>query len=255
MRTFRDFSPALIRLRFNKSIPKVEIFLHHRREIIHNYYNHLFLEIFQMDNRYQFFWFRKTTVRSLPKPYRTDCFDYHTIGYTSLRDCVAKCRKKALSKALGKWLGNLLTEDKNENLHMVEIFEVFSHNQSLDTKIGDQCKEECHTKNECVIQYFWLKNHSFPYKQKSFQVLAFTSDEPDLSYDHSPKMVFEEFISFLGSIISLWFGFNVIRLSDMFSMLSQRVIRFIKRDVKNNLLIIKPITTINYNKRMVHLHR
>ena len=55
VRSFRDFSPALIRLQFIKSIPKVEIFLHHRKEVIQNYYNHLFLEVCQMDNMYQFF--------------------------------------------------------------------------------------------------------------------------------------------------------------------------------------------------------
>ena len=168
---------------------------------------------------------------------------------------MAKCRKRGLRSALGKWPGNLLTKDEKSNDHMIEIFEVFGQNQSLDTSVGDQCKEECDTKNECVIQYFWLKNFSLPYKQKTFQVLAFTSDEPDLSYDHSPKMVFEEFISFFGSIISLWFGFNVIMLSNVFSLVTKRVIRVINTKMNNNLFIINSETKIFNNNHKEPAHR
>ena len=55
VRSFRDFAPALIRMQFNKTVPEVEIVLHNRFEVIHNYYNHYFQKLVQLDDFYQFF--------------------------------------------------------------------------------------------------------------------------------------------------------------------------------------------------------
>ena len=217
-RSFRDFSPSLIRMQFIRKIPKVEIVMHSRKETISNYYNYEFLEFTQRPDLYPFLRFHKTIVHSLPKPYKTDCFDYSTIGFTSLFDCIAKCRKKGLKEELKLWPGNFLTEDRELNDRMVEMFAIFGKNQSLDTIVGENCRQFCDTKNECFIQYFALKNYSFPYNMESFQVFIFTSDIPNLTYNHSPKVIFEEFISFIGSIVSLWFGFSIVMLSNIISI-------------------------------------
>ncbi len=71
----------------------VFLFIHQRNEILRDFYgDNKFAFIFK-DKGFSQVKYKKTIIKLLPKPYRTDCVDYQTIGYQSKIDCINECLK------------------------------------------------------------------------------------------------------------------------------------------------------------------
>jgi hypothetical protein len=64
-------------------------------------------------------------------------------------------------------------------------------------------------------EYFVPEYRRQPIENELFIIYLDASLYPILTIKHSPKIQINEFLCFITSIISLWFGFSVIMLSDI----------------------------------------
>jgi hypothetical protein len=156
--------------------------------------------------------FRKTKVELLPKPYTTSCFDYKTIGYNSRSDCIYKCKVDNYVQCNSHWPKIYFTNDFNSNLFM-------NYNEFCETDftLSEKCRIFCGKNKNCLTQIFESieLNHPMNGQTEVYTIRISPATKPNLLLKHSPKIQIDEFLCFFASIISLWFGFSVIILSDV----------------------------------------
>ena len=98
---------------------------------------------------------------------------------------------------------------------MITPKEIFENYNTLDQNISDKCRDFCGSQRECYSEYYklevkhYVKNYGEPY------ICIYAPDIPDLVYMYLPKIYFIEFVLFVASSVSLWFGFSVLMLSDV----------------------------------------
>ena len=88
--------------------------------------------------------YRKTIIKSLPKPYNTDCYDYRGMGYKSLTDCIEKCRINAFNEKINNSCpGTYLQYNESMNATIIESIDLFRYNPELDHMLGKHCIKMC----------------------------------------------------------------------------------------------------------------
>ena len=214
---FRDFSVDLINITVMQMIPKIDVIIHSRKEKIMNRYKKPKITLFNTTLNYTYINYNKVIVHSLGKPYETNCVDYQRKDHYSRLNCIGKCRLENLVKN-GKWPGAYLNDNTSDERAIAEIFFMFAMNKSLDATVGQLCKTECGTGSECFAEYYTMSSNPSEYYWTRFQFFIFSPFTPDLIYRHSPKLIFEEYFSFIGSLIGLWFGFSIVMLSNVMTI-------------------------------------
>ena len=66
----------------------------------------------------------------------------------------------------------------------------------------------------CDQYYFKLSSKYYKFNNNLYTICIFAHNYPTVIYELSLKMSFEEYMSLTASIISLWFGFSIIALTD-----------------------------------------
>jgi hypothetical protein len=154
----------------------------------------------------------------MPKPYKNYCVDYTKFGFSSRTDCIIKCRLKYFRDHYERWPGVYLTENLT-NDYMFDAMEVLLANESLDFVLGKSCTKKCGSNTDCLKETFYLKKSEEIDLDFNSTVFIFPPNLPSLKFENSPKIQVEEFICFIASIVSLWFGFSIIMLSDVCSLI------------------------------------
>jgi len=106
--------------------------------------------------------------------------------------------------------------------------------ESMDSELSDKCREFCGENNDCFAEIFELNEIRGGGKKGSFTLVFLLPTIPNLLFTHWPKIRFEEFLCFIGSIFSLWFGFSIVMLSDVCLL----VVRQVKKIINFRLNII-----------------
>ena len=119
-------------------------------------------------------------------------------------------------------------------------------NWTRNDVIGSHCRQFCGSDNDCHQEQYDSRSESYTAKDQ-FIIQVNHLSVPDQQITHSPKIIFEEFVSLLGSLISLWFGFSIITLFDMISVVNRYLFRyfqinfvnkyFLKNETKNKFII------------------
>ena len=250
---FRDFIKFMAIFYFRQNVSKIMVALHPRKEPVRDFNDQKSVEISHShENGLQplsYVVYRRIISHSLPKPYETQCVDYQKRNYTSRRDCIYQCRIKKLSEFRpGKWLGSYLNYNSSSDENMVDVYPFWSEFCSNDVEIGDSCKEKCGLDYECYSELYEVSlqhnNHRFP----AFYVPILPPDMPDLVYTQLPNIQMVEFLSYLGSAISLFFGISVIMVSDSIMKFSKHVWnKYQIFSLKNQMVFIQ--TSKAKNKR------
>jgi hypothetical protein len=192
--------------------------------------------------------FSTKTYKLLPKPYSTDCIDYSiNTEHISQQDCIRKCRiRESFIKC---------NSFPNEtNLYEWEV-ESIAHNKMNP---NNECIDKIHLKEicnnfcphmDCIKHYIKPKLvGSGPTEDLSWRTtgigISFLT-EPKQIYEYKPKMETIEFLCYIASILSLWFGFSIISLDDWFNKLFLwfKFLSFAKINVfkvKTKILLKKP---------------
>jgi hypothetical protein len=163
------------------------------------------------------------TYRLLPKPYPTDCIDYHIrTEFLSQKDCIRKCLiRESIDKC------NAISNDTK--IYEWEI-------RSLDGKHSDDnCSGNVYLKNKCnkicrhkdCVKSFYKpyvitslpNNGKDANNNKDAQILISLLMEPKRKYCYYPKIETIEFLCYLASVLSLWFGFSFLSVYTLFEKL------------------------------------
>ena len=164
----------------------------------------------------------RVIVNSMPSPYDSDCYEFGTKEKMYFRSsCIDRCKANKLKAEYGQ-LSIIYLTDEPQNITMVTNYSNV-YNATIDNAFGEQCKTVCPLKTECYTEKYVIslvKNlwHN-PW------VFFVAPDRPDLIYTHSPKILFEEFVSYIASYVSLWFGFSMIGFSNVIHICIKTVIK------------------------------
>jgi hypothetical protein len=180
--------------------------------------------------------FKKIRVELMSKPYKTSCFDYKNIGYYSRADCIFKCKVGNYAKNQSEWPAKFYTDDRRSDLVMNE-----SSYNSMEFELSDKCRELCGESKDCFAENYELSEIRSYGENGLFTIVIPLPTIPTLIFTHWPKIRFEEFLCFIGSIFSLWFGFSIVMLSDVCLLVVKQVKnvtnKFNTKVTQNNLII------------------
>jgi hypothetical protein len=139
---------------------------------------------------------------------------------------------------------------------MINAIEILKKNESFDLAVGKKCKNSCGLNTDCYKEYFTFKAIELinEYGVNS-AVFIYPPHLPSLIFTHSPKIQVEEFICFIASTVSLWFGFSVMMLSNVCSLVSKIFIKIVNKyktniSVNNNYWIKRLEMIENIDSRL-----
>ena len=101
---------------------------------------------------------------------------------------------------------------------MVDIYTDYYHNKTvkiMDEKVAHDCMKECKSFIDCFTETFEVKTVRINYFSEKCYLNIGAPSHPDQVIQHSAKIIFEEFVSFIASLIGLYFGVSVIMLSEV----------------------------------------
>ena len=214
---FNDFSTELINMTIVlDTIPEVLVSLHSRKERILNTYKYNSPVVIKRNSsEFTYILYEKTVRHSLESPYETNCFDYQKKGHFSRFECINKCRINHLSKEFNAFPGSYLVYNNKSEAKLIEPFLAFVDRTHIDQDVGKICMTECGTQNDCHQEFYTWNKFNPKYNWPKFLIMILAPSVPDLIHIQSPKLIFEEFVSYVGSLTGLWFGFSIIMLSDV----------------------------------------
>ena len=216
---FQDFSDEVIYMNINEKIQNAFVFLHSRKESLWKYSPNINGVSWSLSKDFtSFIIYKKILTHSLPLPFNTNCYDYANDGYISGTHCIALCRLKHWKQFLGdQWPGYYFTSNQTSDQYMADIYEVFfgSENKTIDKEIGIKCAKECKSMTNCYQETYDVKFVKYHYSFKYVWIRILPPYYPDQIIRHSPKMIFEEFVCLIGSLIGLYFGFSLMMLFDV----------------------------------------
>jgi hypothetical protein len=210
---------ALISIYFPNYVNFIYLFVHSRSETIHSIHEKSHTRITHNESEVLLVDYKKTSVELMKKPYSTSCENYNQFGYNLRSDCIFECITNNLKKELNLWYSYYLINDSESDLLMTQKTN-FGSNLSLEQK----CEKICGLDNDCVKEYFISEYIREAWGNQSFIIVVRPQRYPILSIKHSPKLQFEEFMCYITSIMSLWFGFSVIMLSNVCSLILKKLI-------------------------------
>ncbi len=136
--------------------------------------------------------------------------------HKSLNDCLRRCR---LELSLEKC--DVLPNNANIMFEELGIYRYYNFSnigttkgnftQSIDCKT--ECSKICPNK-DCFKTYFKasIKSSSGIEEGSENYITITPSSEPYVEYENNPKLETIEFLCYIASIISLWFGFSFLSI-------------------------------------------
>ncbi len=108
----------------------------------------------------------------------------------------------------------------------------------MDFELSNKCKKFCSESKNCLSEIFELSETKREEEKCGFRVTISPATNPSLKFKHSPKIQIEEFLYYIASIISLWFEFSILILSDVCLFVIKKVKKISNHiNVTNNLTI------------------
>jgi len=243
----------LIAISIPREIIKVGLYLHSRNVVLRSFTGDKSALIYVFNSVYHsVIKFHKAIVKLLPKPYITSCVDYQKFGYYSRIECISKCKFDYYKRVYDNLSGNfLLSERLESDGYYMKGWDPSNLNKSFEKIALKKCGKSCGLFTDCYQEFFAL-SFFFIFQisvtgDSIHQIILLPPISVDLVYTHSPKSYSEEYLCFVASIISLWFGFSISALPDLIlnifkcmkklstrSRLSNLNINILKMKITNN---------------------
>ena len=158
------------------------------------------------------FTYTEMSYELLPSPYATNCIDYRLRpGLKSRKDCIRKCKIRENLDKCGVISYDIDVYSGEQNVRFAKTEEELYCYSRLN--IDDLCSREC-SNTDCFKQYMEMKileeqNDNGKYGNVS-RINIRLPFEPKSTFIHRPSIETVEFLCYLASTLSLWFGFSVI---------------------------------------------
>jgi hypothetical protein len=208
-RDFFDNYYPLVELRYPFQNEFTIFFLHSRYETVVDSSKWFFTTI-EMKNGFKsrLIRYQKTIVNHMPKPYKS-CHHHKNISYHSKADCMFKCKAQNYIKIFGQWPEDYFTNEINSTLLMGQKL-----NKSMNLYLKTKCEKICDQNIDCFNEYFSLSEKNGESNSQWQRIVIFAPATANTIIRESAKIQVEEFLCFIASIVSLWFGFSIFMLSN-----------------------------------------
>ena len=174
----------------------------------------------------------------LKSPYKTDCKHYEReTQFKSRKDCIRKCKLRISQTECGVISHEVDVYRGEQNVRFVENDEQDFCVNKLDLR--RKCVKIC-SNYDCFKEYIVPKIVSL-YKHDHCEISITVPTKPLTTYRHKPRIESIEFVCYIASALSLWFGFSVFSLYDWSRMLYKKTkLLILKKPIfKTNVLIVK----------------
>ena len=237
---FKDLTREVLIFLIELNVSKVNFAMHQRKELVGEFNN---LNYVQFTNEnLMYVDYRRFISHSMPTPYETQCVDYNKQGYFSKMDCINQCKIKFWKTNFpNQWPANYLNYDTNSNDSLIDIYSNHLEYMQDDIEMGTKCKQQCGVYSECYSEIYELSIHPFYWDIDNFPFPIFPPRLPDLIYTHSASIETVEFLSFVFSIISLYFGFTVIMVPGLFLKVCKNIYNKYKMHFNQSIHINGPV--------------
>ena len=235
-RIFSDMYFEIITLVIPSYIRYAILHFHRRTEPLIKYSENNFIVAEPKKDTLTMIYYKKTTVKLLPSPFKTDCHEFGDAN--SRQSCVARCRRNEMIRRREAWPDVYLATNLSMKLSMFKVWGNVSF--TFDDEVAEFCIGKCNKKIECTQEIYEMKLERFEEKMHYNKgVIAIMPPiVPDQGIKYTQKMCFVELVCFLGSLISLYFGFTIIMLTD--------IIALVTKFIFNNVLIVLKIKVDNW---------
>lgn len=185
--------------------------------------------------------YSKIASNLLPPPYPTNCRNYSHDNYESRRDCIDHCIVQVYRKACGVWHQDVRAPiSENVTFSSWELLTNRTLHRNCDKVAGNNfqmgkgksimrhCEQRCH-QDDCISEYYTpiIKESYFtpntPVMRKRLGEEEYNyfanlielrmPDAPDIICTHHPKLETVEFLCYIGSIFSMWYGISILSLA------------------------------------------
>ena len=131
------------------------------------------------------------------------------------------------------------------NIYLLSEYE---KNVAIDKKVGLICEKKCKTYVDCYSESYNTKLTQYAvFEEYILGVLP--PYEPVQVIEHMPKISFEEFVSFIASLLGLYFGFSVIMFTDFCLVAIKYIANHIFIYMLSKFVAKKNIIVINRTRR------
>ena len=159
----------------------------------------------------------------LPHPYRTDCVDYRKHReFMSRKACIRQCKvEQALDKcgALSRYM-DVYNGGPNYTFALSWDEYYCVQNLSLSAFCHNICPNyDCYIQHmeQNVMSYYEVLNTGV-----TNYIEFFVPFEPKTKIIHKPRIEFTEFLCYLASTVSLWFGFSFLDIKRLILVNSKK---------------------------------
>jgi len=194
---------GMVQLGLTDKPPKLNIRLHDRKENLRHTYLKGYNWVHFKNAREHRLMYTKTVVKYLFNPKDRPCFDQ---GHTR-DDCMLECKIEEFINTTGRYPLDFL----NDNSQHTDL-KYSSWHDVTHYEWTDKCLKKCNQNTDCYKEFFSLDSREHDSQEFKLQI-EFPS-HPTTIYEISIKMSFEEYLAFLASIFSIWFGFSMLSLTD-----------------------------------------
>lgn len=201
----RDFIEVLIFFKLRHSFMRHGFVIFHPPDEPPRYSRNNWVGIYPEKQQKIFLSFTKTEVRLLPKPYATKCKDYNRDGYKSREQCIDDCFVKRYREVEGRWPAPVAAV-RQEQLIVSDMSNYTNYGE-----ISKWCNAKCGRQENCLNVYYDVQKYLNVWRkpgedEEGFQVIVMSPRGMDTTYKHNAKIQLIEYICYVASLLSLWFG-------------------------------------------------
>ena len=180
--------------------------------------------------------FSLTSFQLLRSPYSTDCKNYYKeTEFLSRKDCIRKCKLTESQDKCGVVSHEVDVYENETNVRFAQSLEEVNCVKNLNLK--SDCVNKC-PNYDCFKQDYAPKitaQYSSNYNHCEVD-LAIPTD-PQLTHHHKPKIETIEFLCFMASTFSLWFGFNLLSIYDWIQIFCYKTKSSINKNKRINFAV------------------
>ncbi|KAI1305848.1 hypothetical protein HDE_01195 [Halotydeus destructor] len=151
--------------------------------------------------------YKRFKTTSLPAPYKTNCFNYSLIGYQSKDHCSEDCVIKETLRDTGRLPFSVALYDANLTTMVIQQVDIENGSYTrllnqMDAVCTSKCPwSDCHANDHVAVILT-----SFASLDLGFEL--YLTNEPYVITEHKARQMLIDYVSFILSCISFWFGFS-----------------------------------------------
>ena len=213
--------------------------LHDRKVKNYLLYHKRILMIDNQSADYGFVNYHKIVVKYLFNPLTKPCFERRTHEM-----CLTECKIDEFVEKMNKYpFYYAILDHDHDNLN------ISTEKEFVNFQWSGRCERMCDHNTECLKEYFVLESKEYKIndKEKNFHLAINFPTHPTTIYEISLKMSFEEYLCLIASILSLWFGFNVVMVTNLCPMFVFKIKRYFNSKRKLNV----QVHNVNLNLKVV----